>query len=354
MKKSKSLRPGLKNSVNKKMPTSKEKDMFVKSLLQTSSQHSQAGFMLIEAVIAIMVLSIATMPVLQYLEIVKNQKDTEKKVKIKDRTVSALVRYVRKNGHYPCPADPALAPDDKNFGKKDCSGGGKVLIGALPTYELDLPFQASVNQYDAKNIYAVTRKLTNASTFDGTGEITVKEEGTDLATPADDSGAQFLIVNPGPDGKGTRSLSGANSSIAGFGNCASGGDSENCDGDSVFANKVFSKRNNPLDPDHYDDAVYFQQSAAKNTFWAMRETSSLGSGDGGNVDIFNRNIGFIGIGEMPDDPAEGTMLYVNEGDVSISGDVSASQHLIIENDINEKVNDVKSKDSIESGSYEIR
>jgi len=154
----------------------------------------------------------------------------------------ALARYLRINGHYPCPANRTLSPDHSEFGRSiqtDCrvsasngtvSNNG-VRIGALPVRSLNLPDEFIVDAWGRKLTYAVTMNLATNGQFsaDG-GRISIVDgAGNSLITP--DNSAHYIVISHGETGDGGYYIN-SDSTVT---PCSvSSLDRENCNDDNVF------------------------------------------------------------------------------------------------------------------------
>lgn len=262
---------------------------------QSDNLRKQGGFTLVELALVLIIFAFIFLPLIAVIV----QIDLDKKAKMNldrnDRAVAAINFYLKRHGHYPCPAGPALGPEDPNFGTEArvgdfcddtvISDDDGVYTGALPTKALDLPFHAAVNTHGWKHFYAVTQELTREGDFNGTGVIEVAYDPGAVAVTT--GGVHFIVVNPGKDGKGARSLYG-DSGLA----CGSTAlDSANCDNNSLFLDlALVTERSSPTDADYYDDALAYHVVSHRNDFWVPRE------GGRGRIEIMNRVMGNVGFG----------------------------------------------------------
>lgn len=268
---------------------------------------SESGFTLIEMVLVLIILGLVITPIFALLATEQTKRKTVEEGNREKTALVSLSIFLKKNGRYPCPANPSLTPDDNNFGQEFKSGvncsnttlssDGKAYIGALPTSALNLPNRYAANLKNAKYIYGVTKELTSAATFtSGGGNIRVVNDknGSFLPDPV-----HFILVNTGSDLKGVSALNGTVISV----NCAGNGlDVENCDNDSIFREAPISLATNSQ---FNDDTIYFSLASEDSTFWILSPENSTASG----LNITNRNMGNIGIGE--NNPTE--KLHVKGG-----------------------------------------
>lgn len=300
---------------------------------------SNNGFSLVELAIVFMVLSLIFIPIVG-LVIAQDKKEKQTEdAEGNDRAVAAINYFLKKHGRYPCPADPFIAYDDANFGAEDCSAmpataptaatadvyvpgftsGPVSFAGMLPVKTLNMPFHAAFNEYGWRHIYAVTDRLawSNAATgntaYDGTGVIDIVNESNDLIV----EDLQFIVVNPGPDGKGSTDLLGNYPSAAVGGDCTSGAlDDENCNGDAVFREAEGRDFSDKTDANFYDDALAYTRNLDKNDPWVVQRNL----GGEGRIEISNRNMGNIGVGTTG---APAAKFHVDQGNILIEADGGA-------------------------------
>lgn len=263
------------------------------------------GFSLIEMAIVLIILGAVLAPLFTFLT-QQQANDTQREEQVKnERALAALALYARQFGVFPCPADPTLGPGDADFGAAGtCSG--TVSQGGLPFQDLNLPYRSSVNSDNWKYIYAVTSDLTTSATYGaGTGAITIDGFSTPLTN------RQFVLVNPGRDGKGAFTLGGAAGDACG----STALDSENCDGDDTFIEADFSNQGSPTSSDYYDDTISYSLTRKESTFWVAEEGGA--SVDG--ISIVNRNQGNVGIG-LAAGASPTDKLHIVGGDVRVQSD----------------------------------
>lgn len=209
---------------------------------------NEYGFSLIEISIALLVISILTLPLLM----VWNQYLVKRKVSDTNGSLlaveSALTKYQARYGSYPIPENPNQSTNVAGAGQSAagaiaacvgndavvCStGGGAVLIGTVPYAMLGLPPRLAFDGYGHKLKYVVTTTATALGTFnENAGAIAVnKIDGSDYFNGG--PRGLYLVASMGEDGGGAFSPSGA-LVVA----CFAGGNrnSENCDQDTIFWN----------------------------------------------------------------------------------------------------------------------
>lgn len=181
----------------------------------------------------------------------------------------ALTHYYARNGGYPCPAAPVSSPDDA---KLDCTAldpaairqaeahgiafihskaGRKIIEGAVPYRQLDIPRESTLDGWGNLFTYAVTASLTSHNTFnanDGGIDIVDEHEKSLIDPPAS---ALWALVSHGPDGSGAfYDRAGAAQS------CPSGRrDTLNCTHQGRFMVAPAALGNNG---EHYDDVVFYR------------------------------------------------------------------------------------------------
>lgn len=232
---------------------------------------SEKGFSLIEVCIALIVISLLTLPLIQmWNNYIQSRKMSDTK-SVLDITNSALIKYVGKYGHYPIPENPNSAMGTPAAGQSAtipaigtawpactgadatvCSTSGaypagttrNVLIGTIPYAALGIPYRSAMDGYGRKLIYAVTEELTAATaatvstTYDeshGSIEVLGSDNASiygDVALAYDRS--HYFIGSHGEDGNGAYSFSGGR--YAACGDATTGTDFENCNGDGTFRN----------------------------------------------------------------------------------------------------------------------
>lgn len=241
------------------------------------------GFTLIESAIVIMVLSFVLIPLFQFMTEQEEQKQRYQSDRKNERIVAAINEYYKVNREYPCPANLATPITNANFGQATACGAGTVSSGGLPVYDLGLPWEYAVNRYGWKYTYHVTRAMTDGPR--DTGIIRIDDGNSVFA-----QNIHFIVVDPGKDGKGSRTINGVVSPVV----CNTAKDSENCAGAAdLFTEAEISDNENVLDPEYYDDKLLYSLGSPNDSLWLVKNTGSM---DNNDLDIINRNDGRIGIG----------------------------------------------------------
>lgn len=231
---------------------------------------NQSGFTLIEMSIFLIFFGLFAGILVQYL--ISYQTEQRKLVTKTnlEKAQGAIINFYTVEGRYPCPADPRLGPDDPDYGFEKCTDGDlpvdaanvangslvdldgdgegeKVMAGSIPFrtievsvegYDLDgtgneilitsedsvedqelvdnlemkdqLTEELTLDAYDNKLLYAVTKELTSVSTFEETrGAIVIVDEFTIVdapffanLNPREARMAHYVIFSTGPDGVG--------------------------------------------------------------------------------------------------------------------------------------------------------
>lgn len=292
--------------------------------IMKKTRNNHDGFTLIELALVITVLGLIVAPLFGFIATqVKKEKDVIAQNREKT-IITALSLYIKQNNRYPCPANPSLAPGQPQFGRESragaaCNGvpnpgvsplptavissGGAnpVFSGALPTHALNLPQRYAANAAGMKYIYAVTGSLADATTFaTATGQIRINDAAGNQMT---NDLAHFVIIDTGRNRLGGYNL---DANIRTFA-CTGGGlDVENCDADNVYRDALFSL--SQAGGNYFDDTVYFTLLREDSTFWSVDYSSSAGT-----LDVTNRNLGNVGIGnQQPDEK-----LHVTDGNIRV-------------------------------------
>lgn len=201
--------------------------------MMRKSHARQAGFSLVELAIVMIISSFLMVGFLGYYNKYKEseaKRHTEESIKTLN---AAIKQFLVVNMRLPCPANPTDMPGDINFGREDCSGASitvatatgvdrdsdgvddEVLIGMVPFRDLfddrdlvPLTLADSLDGWDNRYTYAVTRQLTSAITYNKErGAINVVDEfNKSLQLPA--SQTHYVLISHGPNGVGAFSADG--------------------------------------------------------------------------------------------------------------------------------------------------
>jgi len=328
--------------------------MFYDPILKRNKKN--IGFSLVEMAVVISIAGIMLASITQsysiYMESRRTRVTYDRMSKIKD----VLQKFYEVQGRYPCPANPK----DVVYGVENCSpnlsdgyvkevdgrdfdgssgslysGDNNILVGAIPYKTIMLGIQDK-NPYDnnfgddvyneddieysedyvssddflsRKEIsddwgrqftYIVSLPLTAQETYNNQqGAIYVEtENGTPLVTPA--GSAAWVVLSHGDNGAGAYLDNGEKYFLT---DCEGvENNKDNCDlSPSVGGMTIISSMTNKnKGSGYYDDIVFFSK-AMGGSFWDKARNDPTRSGHTGvgslsSKDIYNKNIGFVGIG----------------------------------------------------------
>lgn len=193
---------------------------------------------------------------------------------------SAVQKFVEREKRFPCPAPRDGASKGKDFNEEDCTkktgnkivagtGGEPVIIGKLPAAALKISNDYMRDIHGNYLVYAVTKKLTDATTFAAnSGAITVKEKGVEKKKGPNQGKikllnthkkVEYVVVSPGDNGYGTYAYDGKQTDSC---KDSKNDEQENCDGDAVFKYSVQSDREKSSL--FYDDSMVFESNVASS------------------------------------------------------------------------------------------
>ena len=144
---------------------------------------NECGFTLIDLAIATLVIGLLVAPLVTQYKNHLADKEFETVDTFFTDSKSAIDQYYFTNEKYPCPADPALGPNDANYGVADCTnpplagsgiqaivdagvdndgaGGDDIILkGAIPFKDLLMKVEDTLDPYGNKFNYAVSYNLT--------------------------------------------------------------------------------------------------------------------------------------------------------------------------------------------------
>ncbi len=261
-----------------------------------NTPNSASGFTLIELAIAILLIGLVVAPAVTLYHQYKVEKDWDTTEESLDNVLLSVGGYRSVYGRYPCPAPSTDVPGDVGYGHEDCAttpvigtcangicryasniAGKEVLVGTLPFKTLNLQESESFDRYLNRFTYAVTRDLTDNTTFDlaGGGIGIVDLNGDSILQP--DDTAHFTVISHGPNKIGAISRNGVIGSA-----CTNGSalEQENCDNNPVFASGEIA--------DNYDDRTFFYSSVAPSEWQFVTGTE--------NIQLKNTNSVALGAG----------------------------------------------------------
>lgn len=252
--------------------------------------NDQSGMTLIDVALALLVVSLLLTPAITSYHNWKIMKDRGATQKSQRAITKAIEDYYFTHDYtYPCPANPALAPNNANYGKgakvitptvvggvtvniTSCAtvlrtADGLAYIGSLPFSDLLLPTNASFDAYSNKFTYAVSAALVEKTTFNNPATLTVSERDCMTMAPKTDlAPAHYIVVSHGENGIGARTAHGVSRQV-----CPAPGsnaEAENCDGDSEFVSELCMVSDRQGTADFYDDITSYIARTPPTRIWA--------------------------------------------------------------------------------------
>lgn len=280
------------------------------------TKQKQDGFSLMEVSIILIIAGLILGGIFKVKDIIDAEEGRKEYYNAVKNIGSALEEYVLNYGVYPAPASFTTNTTDANYGvpvatanlpafPADCGGGSAmvngifcrrsnvdlnidadagpgnsveetVLIGAVPTTVLGYSASESLDIYNQKFTYAISRSLIDPATFhDGNGTIEVYSNTTFNNALNAVSGHHYVVLSHGRNQWGSYNQSGT----APAGNCPgslNAMERENCDNDTVFRMATTGTENDFSDlnqkildavidtpANYYDDALYSRDTIAK-------------------------------------------------------------------------------------------
>lgn len=245
----------------------------------------QSGFTLIELSIVIMIMGVLLAGFLKLMSVQIMEQKQEVMALTYDTVQEGLRAFIftdpdptdlddtDTHGRYPCPASPIASPDSADYGTELRNEAGQcvaesgvivvpgtdsrpVYIGSLPFRTMQISSSHAIDVHGNRLSYAVSGDLALENALlesSPVGAITLQR-----ASGPDDDRVHFAIVSHGDDGAGSYTKQGVLNGIS----CQTGktADSENCDGDSVFAEL---DRALGLSEQFYDDKIAFTLTSEK-------------------------------------------------------------------------------------------
>jgi len=308
-------------------------------MLNKINIYDSKGFTLVEMAIVVIISGFIFVPLMSVF-IQKEIKDKQQQtVEYDKRIVKAIDFYVKQNGKYPCPASLASGPQNDGFGVENCALTGPVMFGAVPVRTLGLPAYMAANAQDWKYFYSVVKSKTEVANYNAAiiNPITVIMPNGTVGASTD-----YILVNPGKDGKGSYSLYGAANILT----CKAGEnarDSSNC----VNADTLMTNNNTYVDAPlyltgspgaagYYDDKLSYGALSQSTDFWVAQSDDTFGQ----KKLIQTRLDGNVGVGtSSPDakltvdgDALVGATYDGRGGVVNVQSDVSAAE-IEVENQV---------------------
>lgn len=257
---------------------------------------TRMGFSLIEMAV---VLGLITLILGFALSLGSNAVNAAHRVNTQERMATikqAIEHYANSNGYYPCPADRSQIPGfSGNFGFEARNAGACVpnapgivqvggnYIGTVPVMALGLPSSFAADAWGNKFTYAVgvvqvssansivsdQPAITIRSGDRASGDNYIITSTTNRAvvpsTPAailPGSGASYVLISHGPDGRGAYPLDRASVATP----CGSGSQTDlaNCDDtDSVYYDTAYNDGDN--ESLYFDDYIVWGSNALKRS-----------------------------------------------------------------------------------------
>ncbi len=326
------------------------------------TRQSEKGLSLLEIAIALIVVGLLVTPLLQMYNINKMERVSRENNKTLENIAIALNKYAQQNKKYPVPANPTLTAADASYGSSAaiapsvaCNGvitgqgvrctigatnnaspANEVLIGTVPFLELGLNDKDTFDIYGSKITYAVTRRLTNKTTFnDKEGAIgLVNQNGTPLDGGGDfnvlDSSGKphvlFALINHGANRSGAYQKDGS------LAPCSGQLDTDNCNRDPSIANGPSTIDGSFRGRQKYDPA-----NAPNGLLPELSKSFALGTGTGFYDDTVtfrttSRDEGWSSLRSDVSDTEAGTFLS-ESGKVMIKKDPSESTTAVASMDV---------------------
>jgi len=292
--------------------------------------HHNAGFSLIQVSIGLIVLGLLSAGILQSYKLYRHNKTMVQDRSTQEKIANAISDYIRRNGYYPCPADPEKTLDDSDFGKEQRTGGActsasspDIFRGTVPVATLGLPQSLMVDPYGNKLTYTVSQSLT--ADVNGAYTITV----TNNASPAISKTVPFVIVSHGADRKGAIPFN-HNAVVIPCG--TSSDDSENCNGDKQFHDFSFSSLPNINATRQFDDTLMYSLVQKETTLWIVAPPSQTTSG----LNLASRVEGNVGIGianpsaklDVVGGKLTVTSTNLSEGNITVTDTLDADKGVV--------------------------
>jgi type II secretory pathway pseudopilin PulG len=255
----------------------------------TTQKHLQktiSGFSLLEMAVVLIIAGILIVPLIKGLDVYFQYKDSQTTKDNIAEVNRAIAGFVQLNGRLPCPARIDATPSDPDFGEEqNCATtlpgevpgaiagtDTQIVIGAVPFRDLNIRPSDTIDGWDNRLTFAVTKRLAIATTPPPTnpqplnvalGTIAYEDSnGISLVTPANT--AIYALVSHGEKGDGAHTSEGILKSP-----CPTVGatvDFENCNNDSLFVSLPKDNERNYADgAQYFDDYAGGYKNLANNT-----------------------------------------------------------------------------------------
>ena len=198
----------------------------------------RSGFSLIEIAIALIILGLIMTPILESY----NQRAIDDKILGTGSNLSvisvAIQDYYARYNSLPCPADPALAQGNANYGVGDCTAtlvaNAALRAGAVPFVDLHIPAATAIDAWQTKIGYTMVFADKTAPLQSNNNIIKVEtftKDGVRDTSPDGDKKVHYVLVSYGPD-----ALAGYSPAGKLKGNCPAYGSAEhlNCSNGGIF------------------------------------------------------------------------------------------------------------------------
>lgn len=254
-----------------------------------------AGFSLLEAAIAIIVIGLISLPIFRALQQDAIKESFNKTNGILAEAEASFNQFYSATGaSYPCPASLSLGPGDSDYGKsrvcsdlsnilvcanpnwftdpanitsgnsgicKTTGAPDAVIVGGIPFADLKIDHESAIDYWNNKIIYAVPQLNTNTDPADNAQGIQVIGLNPTLRTVENKGFAEIVLFSTGQTARGGFTKAGQRQ--ADCGNFAlEGYDNENCDFDNIFFRNQGNDGAFSLAPgaEFYDDIIRVQES----------------------------------------------------------------------------------------------
>ncbi len=249
------------------------------------TKKSSAGFTLVELCVVIVILGTVIAMVATGYQSWQTEVRLETNRERVASTADRINDYKKIHGHLPQPASFTIPRGDATYGYEGtsfpaagtctnglCAQNGvdsrKVLIGALPFRELNIPEEEAYDVYGSRIVYAVTEAATQDGFKENKGALRVQnEQNQDLfdVTGTDQFPGVFATFSPGKNRKGGFSMNGT--AVAACSGTAA--DTANCDfltgaTEANFRSNSYSEASSN---DYFDDIIAFNRIPEQSSTW---------------------------------------------------------------------------------------